>query len=328
VDIAASVANSNRRDFMLTFSPEEFAGTCTGDTGYLRVSATLKRGDTWNERPLIGSLPLVLELHGHLGPEQGYNGTGAMLEPISEVPIDLTSEKNYAQMINLVFVGARRLFQQWEEERAKNSQARKMILKLRLWGTVALVAPKYEPMETAETQPIESTPFAIGRPKDPRIEVVGLKMLRLENNNGERIEISLSHWEDILPGLGYPQRASFELPALDARNLPEEVRAAAEHVHAAQQFFQQEKYGAAVQRCRQARDALLVPNKKTWCQEHLGHVMGMEKALMLDEAISALNRLGNPASHGDSPVEIDRAAAEYVIGTLTLILHYIDRKLQ
>jgi hypothetical protein len=108
--------------------------------------------------------------------------------------------------------------------------------------------------------------------------------------------------------------------------MPTELQAAADHVNMAHQLFLQEEYREAVQRCRQARDALLTPDKKTWCQEHLRGVMGQEKAQMIDEAIQALVRLGSPASHGDNQVEVDRDAAEYVIGTMTLILHYIDRK--
>lgn len=325
LDIEFSVGSGNRQDLILSLEPENISGTCSGDIAYLRVYAYLKRTDAWNKPPLRGSKPIILALHGHLGSGVAYDGTGATLEPIADLPLDLTSEEYPQQSVNLVFVCSQRYIQHLEEERALRNQSRKMTFELKLWGTAALVTPKYESLEMAKTQPMEPLPY--GMPRDTPIEVVAFEPVRLRHS-GCKINIALSDWDAMLTGLGYPNRRSIELPALNVQQMPEELRAAADHVNAAHQFFLQEKYSAAVQRCRQARDALLVPNKKTWCQEHLGGFMGTEKAAMIDEAIAALNRLGNPASHGDSPVEIDRDAAEYVVGTMTLILHYIDRKLR
>ena len=48
---------------------------------------------------------------------------------------------------------------------------------------------------------------------------------------------------------------------------------------------------------------------------------------MIDESIKALNRMGNVASHG-AGIEVDRHVANYVIGSMTLILDYIGGKLR
>ncbi|HLV99412.1 MAG TPA: hypothetical protein VKT82_12130 [Ktedonobacterales bacterium] len=325
MDIDLSVGTGSRQDLILSFDPENMSGTCSGDTAYLRVQAHLKRGDTWNKKPLRGSMPILLAIHGHLGNGVAYDGTGATLEPITYLPLDLTHEENLQRLVNLAFVCTRRYIQHFEEERALRNQSRKMTFELKLWGTVARVAPRYDSLETAEIQQIEPIPY--GMPKETRIEVVAFEPVNLRNS-GCQINVSLSHWDEMLPGLGYPNRRFVELPALTVQSMPDELRDAAEHVNTAHQLFLQEKYRAAVQHCRQARDALLTPNRRRWCQDNLGGVMGTEKAEMVDAAIFALTHLEHPASHGDNQVEVDRDAAEYVIGTMTLILHYIERKLQ
>ena len=48
---------------------------------------------------------------------------------------------------------------------------------------------------------------------------------------------------------------------------------------------------------------------------------------MINESIKALNHMGNEASHG-AGIEVDRDVANYVIGSMTLILDYIGRKLR
>lgn len=67
----------------------------------------------------------------------------------------------------------------------------------------------------------------------------------------------------------------------------------------------------------------------TWAATFLVPVIGAEKATMIDESIKALNHMGHVASHGgNTDIEIDRDVANYVIGSLTLILDYIGRKLR
>jgi hypothetical protein len=92
-------------------------------------------------------------------------------------------------------------------------------------------------------------------------------------------------------------------------------------------LFAQERHREAVQRCRQARDVLLGEDKPTWAERVLAPIILAEKAAMIDESIKALNRMGNVASHG-AGIEVDRDSANYVIGSLTLILDYIGRKLR
>ncbi len=53
---------------------------------------------------------------------------------------------------------------------------------------------------------------------------------------------------------------------------------------------------------------------------------------MIDESLRALNNLEHAASHGTPSsvpqVEIDRDVVSYVIGSMTLVLDYIGRKLK
>ncbi len=79
---------------------------------------------------------------------------------------------------------------------------------------------------------------------------------------------------------------------------------------------------------RQARDTLLGEQKPTWAGRVLAPVIGVEKAAMIDESIKALNHMGLVASHGATTIEVDRDVANYVIGSMTLILDYIGRKLR
>ena len=122
-------------------------------------------------------------------------------------------------------------------------------------------------------------------------------------------------------------RRYIELPTLTAQEGAEELRRAIEHLNEAHILFAQDHYREAVHRCRQVRDVLLGEDKPTWAERALAPIILAEKAAMIDESIKALNRMGNVASHG-ADIEVDRDSANYVIGSLTLILDYIGRKLR
>ena len=156
-------------------------------------------------------------------------------------------------------------------------------------------------------------------------------MIRLQSRQGNDINISHSHWADMLSGIGYPQRRTIELPILTPQEGLEPLEAAIRHVNEAHALFAQERYREAVQRCRQARDSLVTDPKPTWAARFLSPIIGTEKANLMDESIRALNHLGHAASHGtpSAPqVEIDRDVASYVIASMTLVLDYIGRKLK
>lgn len=68
-------------------------------------------------------------------------------------------------------------------------------------------------------------------------------------------------------------------------------------------------------------------NKTTWAERVLAPIILDEKAAMINDSIKALNNLGLAASHGTG-IEVDRDTASYVIGSLTLILDYIGRKMR
>jgi len=131
----------------------------------------------------------------------------------------------------------------------------------------------------------------------------------------------------MLSSIGYPKRRYIELPTLAPQEGTEELHKAIEHLDVAHTLFAQDRYREAVQRCRQARDVLLGEDKPTWAERVLAPIILAEKAAMIDESILALNKMGNVASHG-AGIEVDRDTANYVIGSLTLILDYIGRKLR
>jgi len=131
----------------------------------------------------------------------------------------------------------------------------------------------------------------------------------------------------MLASIGYPQRRYIELPTLTPQEGAEELHKAIEHLNQAHTLFAQDRYREAVQRCRQARDALLGEQKTTWAERFLVPVIGAEKAAMINENIKALNHMGHEASHG-AGTEVDRDVANYVIVSMTLILDYFGRKLR
>ncbi len=151
--------------------------------------------------------------------------------------------------------------------------------------------------------------------------------MHIKSRQSQSLSISRSHWSDMLSSIDYPQRRYIELPTLKPQEDAVELRGALEHLNQAHILFAQDRYREAVQRCRQARDALLGEQKPTWAEKVLAPVIGTEKAAMINESIKALNNLGHEASHGTG-IEVDRDAANYVIGSMTLVLDYIDRKLR
>ncbi len=152
-------------------------------------------------------------------------------------------------------------------------------------------------------------------------------LVYLKSRQGPGVSISRSHWSDMLSSIEYPQRRYIELPILKPQEGAEELNGAIEHLNAAHTLFAQDRYREAVQRCRQARDKLVIEPRPTWAERFLAPIIGTEKAATIDESIRALNHMGHVASHG-AGIEVDRDTANYVIGSLTLILDYICRKLR
>lgn len=152
-------------------------------------------------------------------------------------------------------------------------------------------------------------------------------LVHVQSRQGEYVSISRSHWSDMLSSIGYPQRRYIELPTLKPQEGAKELHKAIEHLNEAHELFAQDRYREAVQRCRQARDALLGEQKPTWAKSFLTPLIGDEKAATIDESIKALNHIGNVVSHGEN-IEVDCDVANYVLGSMTLILDYIGRKLR
>jgi len=139
----------------------------------------------------------------------------------------------------------------------------------------------------------------------------------------------------MLASIKYPQNRSIELPNLIPQEGAEEIHEAIKHLNEAHSLFAQDRYREAVQRCRQAKEALLGEQKQrsVWSEKFLTPIIGVGKAKMINDGILALNLIGQKASHSsinlsEPPEEIDRDVASYVIGSMTLILDYIGRKLR
>ena len=288
--------------FILALNPEAMSLQCVGDTVTISVQADMEPNHRyWKSLQIQDIKPALLSLHGIVYNSllfQGSQGIGAILAPSENFPLVFTNENS--QLLNLSFHCSRSYIQLIEEQRAFNSGTI-VTLGIFFWMTMCL-PPKAEQ---------------------------GLipQLVHIKSRHGEVVRISQSHWVDMLSSLGYPQRRYIELPTIKPQEGTEPLHEAIEHLNQAHALFAQDRYREAVQRCRQARDMLLGENKPTWAESFLAPIIGTEKAALIDENIKALNRMGNIASHG-AGIEIDRDVASYVIGSLTLILDYMGRKLR
>ncbi len=303
--------------FSLTFEPEHMALQCIADMAAIRVQAQMKRESAFWNRPQFRDLyPLLFPLYGILYGSSsfpGNQGIAASLVPMENFPLAFPDENS--QLLNLSFHCSRAYLQYIEEQRASNPRA-PLTLGVSFWTAMSL---------------FPTAPTTSGNTPSARSPHQG-KLLYVKNRQGGSsgsISISQSHWSDMLSSIGYPQRRYIELPTLAPQEGAEELHRAIEHVNIAHTLFAQGNYREAVQRCRQARDALLGEHMPTWAATYLAPILGAEKSAMVDESIRALNHMGNVASHGRNlEIEIDREVANYVIGSLTLILDYVGRKLR
>jgi hypothetical protein len=295
---------SRTHPFTLSFDPEAISLHSVADRVVISVQAQMEPNHRhWRDPQIMDIKPVLLSLNGVVyNPQlfQGSQGIGASLAPIETFPLEFTDDK--IRLVNLSFHCSRSYIQLLEEQRTPNASPSSVVsLGIYLWMTM------YQ-HQWSEQRPIP--------------------MLRhLKSRSGDGIRISKSHWVDMLSFIEFPQRRFIELPAIKTQKGTELLNPAIEELNQAYVLFAQDRYREAVQRCRQARDKLLGVDKPTWAENHLVPIIGAEKAAMIDENIKALNHMGHAASHGRG-LEIDREVASYVIGSLTLTLDYIGRKLQ
>ena len=298
--------------FVLTFDPEGMSLQCIGDMVSLSIQANLRRHPSfWSREPFSGFSPVLFEFHGVMYGKslfQGNQGLGASLAPLPDFPLAIADDNS--ALLNLSFHCTRAYLERVEEQRATTPRSA-LQLGAAFWTVMNLVPATTTSQGATQNQ---------GRIK------------HLQSRQGSDISVSCSHWADMLAGIGYPQRRTIELPALTPQEGIEPLEAAIRHVNEAHALFAQERYREAVQRIRQARDSLIAEPRPTWAARFLAPIIGTEKAAMVDESVRALNHLGNAASHGTPPsvpeVEVDRDVASYVIGSMTLVLDYIGRKLK
>ncbi len=290
--------------FTLTFDPEALMLQSVVDLVSFNVQATMQRVPTfWSKAERQHISPTLLTLGGVLSSpamSQGNQGLGASLVSADSFPLTFASESG--QFLTLSFHCTRSYLQYIEEQRSA-SPGPTASLVVSLWATMAL-------------------PSVQSKEEPARMQLVRLQSRQV----GAYLNISRSHWADMLLSIGYPQRRSIELPILvTLKEDSAELKSSIAHLNEAHALFAQDRYREAVQRCRQARDALLGEDKKTWSEMVLSPIIGVEKAAMINEGVKALNNVGNVASHGAN-IEIDREVAEYVLGSMALILRYLARK--
>lgn len=274
----------------------------TQDGCELVIAIEFRRGDAWKNTS-IGCAITLINLHGIFSRSNATNATGVHLLPLEYVPFAFPNQA-VRRHVELHFPLSRSYITQFEAERTWQQPRQDTLFAIRLWGILFI----------SEAASINGQ------------SVDGFQQVRCDPI---QFEITRSKWIETLKRIGYPYRRVIEVPYPEPDEMAEELQRAGHHLDAALNLFAEEHYRECVQRCRQARDALLGESKTTWAQERLEPVIGKQKAALVNEGIKALSYLDNPASHGDSPVvEIDRDSAEYVLGQLAYILRYIDRKLR
>lgn len=315
--------------------PERMTIFTWGDLIAIQIPGTIAYVPR-NDKSISPFFPQVLELHGSLF--LGQHSTADLGAALAPARLPSFRQPNSKADIALIFRCDRRYLQDVEDQRAANPGSQ-ITLGMSIEGMAAIVAPVSSATRRPLTEP-QPTYQATDTDDDLRIgdslPVVVGRLARVGIVNGwHTIEVSRSRWADELLKAGYPQRRVVEVPRIETEASLKEVRLAAEHLQSAHRAYLGDKFREAVQLCRQARDALIPGDNPTqresWALDHFEPALGKQKALMVYHSVDALRQLGNAASHGEErnvAIEIDRDAAEYVIGHLTLILRYLDQKLR
>lgn len=331
VRLTAQTVNAQRQVVMIEpaliihFELEQIIAQHVDEIAYLIIHTEMKMTNRWAASGVYpqGCQLVLLDLHGSLLSSNNTTGQGAVLLSKEGLPLRFYGDQE--QYLQLTFSCPSQYIQQLEQDRAMTTAGQDLRLTLRFWGSI-MVIEKF-----SATDPNFITP----NPQDPVDHKIHYQIVRdivplvTSQTAIPTLRIPRSDWLDrLLPALGYGSRRFVAIPQLSDTQHPSELTEAIKYLTSARTLFDHERYREATQLCRQARDALLGPNKTTWCQTYLEPILGLEKAAMIDKSIQALNHLGNPASHGDNSIEIDRDAAEFVLSSLTLILRYIEIKLK
>ena len=289
--------------FSLSFEPEALMLQSVGDMVSFNVQSAMLRGSAfWSKAERQNFVPIVLALHGLLYSPTLFQGNQGWER--HWLPRRVFHSRFQAIAVSsylLSFHCTRSYLKNVEEQRSANPGPT-VSLSLSLWSTVVLLSSTNQSMLSQSNFCFYKTVTwdRISLFHDP----TGLTCCRLSA---------------LLKG----ELSSFRSLVTQQED-SEELKSAIAHVNEAYALFAQDRYREAVQRCRQARDALLGEDKKTWPERTLLPIIGLDKAATISESIKALNN-GNVASHGAN-IEVDRDVAEYVLSSLTLILQYLLRK--
>lgn len=331
VRLSAQIVDTQRHVVMIEpaliihFELEQITAQYLDEIPYLTFNTEMKMTNRWFTSGVYSNScqMVLLDLHGTLVSGNNTYGQGAAL--LSKEGLPLRFYEDREQLVQLTFSCHSQYIQQLEQDRATTMAGQDLRIALRFWGSIMVMD------NFSVTDPNYITP----NPQDSADRNIHYQQLRdivplLTSQNAiPTLRIPRSDWLDrLLPALGYGSKRFVAFPQLSDMQLPSELGEAVKHLTTARTLFDHERYREAIQLCRQSRDALLGQNKTTWCQTYLEPIIGSEKAAMIDKSIQALNHLGNPASHGGNTIEIDRDAAEFVLSSLTLVLHYIEKKLK
>lgn len=288
--------------FVLTIENENI-GVKNSEGNYsFNIPLKLKRSTAWDNRQ---NYPVLLSLHATVW------GNMPSL-PIERVPADFDNSSSL-QYLNTEFPLTNRALQIFESKRLPGNPA---ILPVAFFGTMVLLG---EPDEAE-----------VGNGWSSYRKVTG----------SAQVTIQESQWIRILKEFGYPYRRIIDVPAFeDVQHLHNDIQEAVTFYNQALDLFVQGRYRPAIQLCRQAKEVLIQKNPQLLL-DMLIPILGVTKAKMIDDGLRSLADTLEGASHphggASHPhanpkkeyVEIDREAAEYVLGQFAFILHYIDTKLR
>jgi hypothetical protein len=140
-----------------------------------------------------------------------------------------------------------------------------------------------------------------------------------------------STWtERILPSLGYRKSAIVEIPLEGQTPIPQVMRKAIGLWEEARADLHSDQFRAAVQKCRQAKEAL-TSRKASWATTQISPLVGDIKATMVDDVLRAFGNLFEAASHPidkslPTNVEVTRDDALFAVHTLTLVMNYLTKQ--
>ena len=203
--------------FYLSFELEAMSLQCISDMAVITVQAFMtRRAAFWKKPQFYGLAAVLFTLQGVLYGTSNQ-AIAAILVPGDAFPLEFPDENH--QLLNLAFHCSRSYLQLVEEQRASNPTAN-LTLGFSFWTAMNLVPSPQENENTIPVQPFYES-----------------KVIHIKSRQGQLINISRSHWSDMLSSIGYPQRRYIELLPLASQEGAEELHGALTHLDEANALF-------------------------------------------------------------------------------------------